>query len=170
MTAFQKLGNHLMDRHVLFDVIPDEIIRPEQRSAYRRVYEIDSAEGIEQEKFGGLSRFQAPSTVRVSASRPAGGGEVTLHFVNYDREPGPEGYAGTGIADEKPIAVDGVGVDFVLPDGSRVVKVEALSPERPEPQPVDIQVESGRLIFTMPEFLVYGMARIHLEPVLSARR
>ena len=170
MTAFQKLGNHLMDRHVLFDVIPDEIIRPEQRSAYRRVYEIDSSEGMETDSFSELSRFEAPTTVRVSASRPAGGGEVTLHFVNYDREPGPEGYAGTGIADEKPIAVDGVGVDFVVPAGSRVVKVEALSPERPDPQPVANQVEDGRLKFAMPEFLVYGMARIHLEPVLSARR
>ena len=95
---------------------------------------------------------------------------MTLHFVNYDREPGPEGYAGTGIADENPIAVSRVGVDFVVPDASRVVKVEALSPEQPEPQPVDIRVEGGRLRFTMPEFLVYGMARIHLEPVLSARR
>ena len=170
MTAFQKIGHHLMDRHVLFDVVPDEIIRPEQRSAYRRVYEIDSAEGIETENFGDLSRFQAPATVRVSASRPAGGGEVTLHFVNYDREAGPEGYAGTGIADENPIAVDGIGVDFVVPAASRVVKVEALSPERPEPQTVAIQVDGGRLRFTLPEFLVYGMARIHLEPILSARR
>ena len=170
MTAFQKIGHHLMDRHVLFDVIPDEIIRPEQRSGYRRVYEIDSAEELETETFSDLSRFEAPTTVRVSASRPAEGGEVTLHFVNYDREPGPEGYAGTGIADENPIAVSRVGVDFVVPDASRVVKVEALSPEQPEPQPVDIRVEGGRLRFTMPEFLVYGMARIHLEPVLSARR
>ncbi len=163
MTAFQELGHHLMDRHVLFDVIPDEIIRPEQRSAYRRVYEIDSAGNMETETFPDLSRFEAPATVRVSASRPAEGGEVTLHFVNYGREPGPEGYAGTGIADENPIAVDGVGVDFVVPSGSRVVKVDSLSPERPDPQPVDFQVEGDRLRFTMPEFLVYGMARIHLE-------
>ena len=88
---------------------------------------------------------------------------MTLHFVNYGREPGPEGYAGTGIADENPIAVSGVGVDFVVPDASRVVKVDSLSPERPDPQPVEFQVEAGRLRFTMPEFLVYGMARIHLE-------
>ena len=170
MTAFQKMGNHLMDHHVLFDVIPDEIIRPEQRNAYRRVYEIDSVGNIEEESFADLSRFQAPETVRVSASRPAGGGEVTLHFVNYGREAGPEGYAGSGIADERPIAVDGVGVDFVVPTGSRVVKVEAQSPEKPDPQPVTIQVEAGRLKFAMPEFLVYGIARIHLEPALSARR
>ena len=170
MTAFQEIGNHLLDHHVLFDVIPDEIIRPERRSAYRRVYGIDSAGEIENESFADLSRFQAPATVRVSASRPAGGGEVTLHFVNYGREAGPEGYAGTGIADENPIAVDGVGVDFVVPAGARVVKVESLSPEKPDPQPVAIQVEGDRLKFTMPEFLVYGMARIHLEPVLSARK
>ena len=169
MTAFQEIGNHLMDRHVLFDVIPDEIIRPEQRTAYRRVYEIESAEEMETETFSDLSRFEAPTTVRVSASRPAGGGEVTLHFVNYGREPGPEGYAGTGIADENPIAVDGVGVDFVVPPGSRVVKVDSLSPERPDPQPVEFQVEAGRLRFTMPEFLVYGMARIHLEGAAASQ-
>ena len=96
---------------------------------------------------------------------------MTLHFVNYDREPGPEGYAGTGIADEKPIAVSGVGRR--LRGAGRVPSGEggsAVAGAAPEPQPVAIQVEGGRLKFTMPEFLVYGMARIHLEPVLSARR
>ena len=170
MTAFQKIGHRLMDEHVLFDVIPDEIITPEQRTTYRRVYEIDSVDRIDKESFDDFTRFDAPGTVRVSASLPAAGGEVTLHFVNYNREEGPEeGYGGKGITDEKPIAVASVGVDFVVPSVSRVVKVEALSPEKPEPEVVAIQVNGDRIRFTMPEFLVYGMARIYLEPSMRAQ-
>src|SRR5688572_32574111 len=35
------------------------------------------------------SRFDAPTTVRVSASRPAKGNELDFHFVNYNREEPP---------------------------------------------------------------------------------
>ena len=110
-----------------------------------------------------FSRFEAPTTVRVSASRPAQGNEIDLHFVNYNREPGPEGYRGKGIADEKPIAVESIKVDFIIPEGNRAVKVEALSPEKPEPQELAFEESDGRLRFDVQEFLVYGLARIHLE-------
>ena len=70
-----------------------------------------------------------------SASRPAKGNEIDLHFVNYNREPGPEGYRGRGIADEKPIVVESIKLDFIIAEGNRAVKVEALSPEKPEPRP-----------------------------------
>ncbi len=162
MTAFQKIGHRLMDEHVLFDVIPDEVITPEQTAAYTRAYDISSQDGIDTETFDELSRFDAPATVRVSASRPVKGNEVTLHFVNYNREEGPEGYRGNGIVDEKPIAAPSVGVDFIVPEGQRAVKVEALSPEKPEPQELAMKVTGSRVQFTVPEFLVYGIARIHL--------
>ena len=164
MTAFQKVGHRLMDEHVLFDVIPDEVITPDQTAGYKRAYDISAAGRMDSETFDEFSRFDVPAGVRVSASRPAKSNEVTLHFVNYNREEGPEGYQGRGIVDEKPIPVSGVGVDFVVPTGSRVVKVEALSPEKPEPQEVVTEAAGGRVRFTLPEFLVYGMARIHLEP------
>ena len=164
MTAFQKIGHRLMDEHVLFDVIPDEVITPEQTAAYTRAYDISSQDGIDAQTFAEFSRFDAPATVRVSASRPVKSNEVTLHFVNYNREEGPEGYRGNGIADEKPIPAPSVGVDFIVPKGHRAVKVEALSPEKPEPQALAIKVTDGRIQFTVPEFLVYGIARIHLEP------
>ena len=41
--------------------------------------------------------------------------------------------------------------------------VEALSPEKPEPQELAFEESDGRLRFDVPEFLVYGLARIHLE-------
>ena len=151
-----------MDEHVLFDVIPDEIITPEQRAAYSWFYDIDSVDRIDGESFDDLTRFDAPATVRVSASRPARGDEVTLHFVNYNREEGSGVDGGGSITDEKPIAVTRVGVDFVVPSGSRAVRVETLSPETPEPQAVPIKVNGDRIRFTVPGFLVYGMARIHL--------
>ena len=53
--------------------------------------------------------------------------------------------------------------DVVLPAGFKAVKVEGLSPESPEP--VDLAVPSsapGRIQFTFPPFLVYGVARIRL--------
>ena len=43
------------------------------------------------------------------------------------------------------------------------MKVEALSPEKPEPQELAFEESDGRLRFDVPEFLVYGLARIHLE-------
>ena len=164
MTAFQKIGNRLMDEHVLFDVVPDEVITAEQTATYTRAYDISAEGRIDDETFDEISRFDAPEKVRVSASRPAEGNEVTLHFVNYNREEGPEGYRGNGIADEKPIPVPSVGVDFVVPQGYRAVKVEALSPEQPDSQELTIETNGNRVQFTVPEFLVYGIARIHLAP------
>jgi len=73
-----------------------------------------------------LSRFEAPATVRVSASRPASepdvpaGNEITLHFVNYNRvEPADKRSRGSGIRDEKPVAAPGLEVDFKLPTNGR---------------------------------------------------
>ena len=166
MTAFQDVGRKLMEEHVLFDIVPDEVITPDRLATYGHVYRTSDSEKIGSEAFDSFSRFEAPVTVRVSASRPAqGSNEIDLHFVNYKREEGPEGYRGNGIADEKPIAVESIQVDFVLPEGRRAAKVEALSPENPDPQQIEIERSGGRVRFTLPEFLVYGLARIHLEAV-----
>lgn len=162
MTAFQKVGRKLMEEHVLFDVVPDEVITTGQRGRYRAVYTTGDAEGIDDRAFDSFSRFEAPATVRVSASRPMEGHEVDIHFVNYNREEGPEGYRGKGIADEKPIAVESMKVDFVIPEGMRPLRVESLSPEEPEPREIRFKESGGRVQFTAPEFLVYGLARIHL--------
>jgi hypothetical protein len=155
--AFKKAGKKLLDDHVLFDVLPDDRLTASRRAGYRVV--LDAA--AEAKLPDGLSRFEAPATVRVSASRPAAGGEVTLHFVNYDREePKEKRSPGGGIKDEKPRAVEGVTADVVLPPGARVASVRVSSPESPDESAVDHTVKDGRVRFTLPKFLVYALARV----------
>ncbi len=155
--AFKKLGRELLDAHVLFDVRPDDRPGPAPRDRYRAV--IDPTRPVELP--AGLSRFTAPKTVRVSASTPASGTGLTLHFVNYNRiEPDRPRDPGRGIADEKPIPASGVTVDLVLPAGLKPTAVHVVSPEDPEPLAVDFTTDDGRLRFTVPQFLVYAVARI----------
>src|SRR5262249_38671833 len=118
--AFKQLGKKLLDQHVLFDIVPDDRLTSSQRVDYRAVLDATGATDLP----GGLSAFQAPATVRISASRPQKSNEITLHFVNYNREePKEKRSAGRGIQDEKPIAVDGVAVDFVMPAGAKISRV-----------------------------------------------
>ena len=44
------------------------------------------------------------------------------------------------------------------------VPVRFLTPEQPEERTLDATVSDGRARFTLPEFLVYGVARLELEP------
>ncbi|QDU20077.1 hypothetical protein [Urbifossiella limnaea] len=156
--AFKTAGRDLLDRHVLFDVLPDDLATPERVRGYRAV--VDSARGIELPT--GLSTFAAPKTVRVSANVSASGKELTLHFVNYDRdEPKEKRSPGGGIKDEKPRAVDGVKADVVLPAGARVTAVRVVTPEG-EPVAVPFEARDGRLRFAVPRFLVYAVARVEL--------
>jgi len=98
----------------------------------------------------------------VSASVPAAGGELTFHFVNYDRdEPKEKRSPGGGIKDEKPRAVEGVKADVRLPAGARVTAVRVVTPEG-EPAAVPFEVRDGRLRFAVPRFLVYAVARVEL--------
>src|SRR5262249_13224902 len=115
--SFRTLGKKLLDKHVLFDVLPDDRLTPSRRAAYRIVLDAKKPADLPKD----LSTFTAPATVRPSASRPKQGDEITLHFVNYDREePARKRSPGTGLEDEKPIAAEGVAVDFVLPKGKKV--------------------------------------------------
>ncbi len=160
MTAFQEVGRFLLDRHILFDVYPDEVIAAEQLGSYRRVFTISSRDHLALETLEGFSRFDAPATVRVSASRPAQGGEIDLHFVNYARD--ISGQPAPGAAGERPVPVSAVSVDFLLPAGARVSRVEAISPERPDPAPLQFSVSGNRLRLAVAEFLVYSVVRIRL--------
>lgn len=157
LARFREVGYRLLDQHVLFDVIPDDLLRDDSRAKYRTI--IDPVAEVSLPE--GLSQFDAPRTVRVSASVPAQGGEITLHFVNYNREePSKPKSPGNGIKDEKPIPVDRVGVDLVLPGGGKVARVVCETPEKPEGVAVEFRVEKGRLSFTLPPFLVYAIARV----------
>jgi hypothetical protein len=155
--AFRKLGKSLLDQHVLFDVLPDDQVTASRRAAYRAVLEADRPVELPD----GLSCFKAPGTVRVSCSQPPAGRELTLHFVNYDRdEPTPKRSPGRGIQDEKPKAVAGVQIDLALPAGARVDRVLVSSPESTDAVQVKHAVEAGRVRFAVPRFLVYAIARV----------
>lgn len=149
--AFRAEGKKLLDQHVLFDVISDEVAK------------------IAKPQAANLSRFDGPTTVRVSASRPAKGNELDFHFVNYNREEPPKDAAGnpspgSGIAEEKPIAVKEISADVVIPKGAEVLGVEFITPEQPEARTIEFQVSPSRVQFKVPEFLVYGVARVKLKP------
>jgi hypothetical protein len=167
--AFKRVGKEMLDRHVLFDVVPDDIAEP-RRLGPPTPYGLlirPTAEKPLAALPGDLSTFTVPRTVRVSASRPAktASHEITLHFVNYNRrEPAQPKSGGRGIADEKPIAVRDATADLRLPPGVRVTKVVAMTPESPEPAECKFTVARNRVQFTVPEFLVYGVARVMTEP------
>ncbi len=160
---FKQVGRCLLERHVLFDVLPDHLATPDHRPADHRIVTV--ADGLPGDlDDADLSRFEAPTTVRVSASRPLDGGELTVHFVNYDRdEPDEPRSPGTGIADDRPRPVSGIEADLRLPEGSSVTEILALSPEWPEPRSLPFVTAGGRVRFGMPEFLVYGVARVRLD-------
>ena len=168
VAKFKQVGEQLLNRHVLFDVLPDDIASPQRLKAYQYVIRPGSADPLKNLPKD-LSRFTVPRTVRVSASRPAKSPEntseeITVHFVNYNRdEPAKRRSAGSGIVDEKPIAVSGAKVDLRLPPGVRATKVTAFSPESPQPKTLTFDASGGRLRFEMPKFLVYGVARVFLK-------
>jgi hypothetical protein len=86
------------------------------------------------------SQFDAPATVRVSTSRPAVGNEITLHFVNYNREePADKKNRGSGIKDEKPIATPPFPAGLKLDPKLRAARVEFLTPESEQPRALEFE-------------------------------
>jgi len=171
VAAFRELGAKLLDAHVLFDVLPDDDPDAARLSGYSHVVRAAEAAGALERVIGdrGLSRFDAPFTVRVSASRPAAGREITLHLVNYNRDEPPldaqgRPSAGRGIADEKPIRTAAFAADLLLPPGARVERLETATPESPVADALRYEAGAdGRLRFAVPEFLVYRIIRVHLR-------
>jgi hypothetical protein len=161
MSAFYSAGERLLNEHVLFDVLPDDIAPPEKLSRYKRVFTISSLAEMEGDSYRGLSRFDAPPEVRVSASNPAAGSTWDIHFVNYRRKDGDRRTTGL-IADENPASVAGVRADLAPPSGMSITKIEWMTPEAPDPRSLEIERAGDRTRFTAPEFLVYGVARVHL--------
>jgi hypothetical protein len=141
---FKKRGTELLNKHSLFDIYPDD--------AKKLPTNLDAT-----------STFTAPQTVRVSANVPAAGGEIDLHFVNYNRtEPAEKRSPGGGIKDEKPIPAEGVAADFALPRKTAVKSVTIITPEEPNELPVKFEEKDGRVSFAVPKFLVWSIARIKL--------
>lgn len=178
--VFRTLGTKLLDEHVLFDVLPDDIASEEQLKKYRHVvrpeeFMTPKRRAAPMYRPENVSRFEADWTVRVSASRPAekaNGEFLTLHFVNYNRTEPPKRNgkpsAGGGTQDEKPIEASPIKCDVVLPRGRTVSLIEFSTPESPDPVKVDFRIADEkdlRLRFTVPRFLVYGVANVKLKPI-----
>jgi hypothetical protein len=167
VAKFKETGKALLDAHVLFDVLPDDLATPPRLAPYRLVLKSEDPALTEAQR-AVLSTCQAPPTVRVSASRPAAGHDLVLHFVNYERDEPPKGKdgkpsPGRGIVDEKPIPARGVTADVLLPPGAKLKAVEAMTPEHPDPVTLDAKSDGLRVHFTVPDFLVYAVVRLHLE-------
>jgi hypothetical protein len=112
----------------------------------------------------GLSHFDTPTTVRVSASRPEKQNELTLHFVNYNREePADKNNRGSGIKDEKPISAPPSQADLKLAPKQRVARLEFLTPEAEQARTLEFEQVGSRLHFQVPDFLVYGVVRVQLS-------
>lgn len=168
VTKFRELGTKMLDQHILFDVIPDDMTEEFNLRRYKSVVRTNSPNTLPVPKDPKLSHFEAPYTVRVSASRPRTAHEITLHFVNYNRHEPPKSKngrpsAGGGIKDEKPILVEGVKASFVVPTDAIAISVEATSPEQPDGVPLKFKKTGNRIEFEMPAFLVYAIARLKVE-------
>jgi len=157
--AFKKRGLELLDQKVLFDVLPDDMLTPANKAKYRVVVDPSKNADLSKE----LSTFRGPNTVRVSASR-TNDAEIALHFVNYNREePAKAKSAGAGIKDEKPILVEGMKADLLLPAETKAAAVRFMSPESPESIAVPFETANGRVRFDVPKFLVYGVVKVKVE-------
>jgi len=168
--TFRRIGGELLDAHVLFDIWPDDQFPPDRAARYARVITVaDSPETVVAQLPDRRSRFDAPYHVRVSASRPAGSNnEIDVHFVNYNRAelpPGPDGQPnlGAGLEDERPVAASRVLANMMLPEGATLRSVRFLTPEQVAERTVEATVVSGCVRFVVPEFLVYGVARIDFQ-------
>jgi hypothetical protein len=170
--SFRKLGQVLLDAHVLFDVWPDDQFPDERAARYAKVITIaDSPDRVVAGHPRRLSRFECPYSVRVSASRPAGShNEIDLHFVNYDRvelAPSSDGKPnpGAGIQDERPVPVSGVVADVVLPTGTALRSARFLTPEKEGERALEATDQEGRVRIVVPDFLVYAVVRLELSAI-----
>ena len=154
---FLKLGDSLLDSHVLFDVLPDDLATPAALAKYKAVYRLDGKTPSASSR----SKITAPTTVRASLSRPVKDDALHLHFVNYNRtEPKTPRSAGGGIHDEKPIAVKGIQCSMAIPKGKKLKHIRFFTPEKNGAQELIATTKEQRVQFTVPEFLVYGVVEL----------
>lgn len=164
VAKFREVGKQLLDEHVLFDVIPDELSEKLSKDT-RPVIDASSADWRGTLSKARLSAIKTSSRVRASLTQPAGDSrDLTLHLVNYNRiEPRGEKSAGRGISDEQPLpVVDGAKVQLSLPAGRKVASVDVATPESPEPVTLKFTQAAESVTFEVPEFLVYSLVRVRV--------
>ncbi len=154
---FLKLGDSLLNRHILFDVLPDDLAPNAALAKFKTVYRVNGKTPTASSRF----KITAPKTVRASLSRPAKGDALHLHFVNYNRtEPAKPKSAGGGIHDEKPIAVDGVRFSFRVPEGKALKHIRFYTPENDKAIELLATFSTNTFHISLPKFLVYGVVEL----------
>jgi hypothetical protein len=170
--GFRNLGHVFLEKKILFDVLSDEPRHIARKGDYQYVVSTQDedafADGSHALSTFNLSQFNGPKTVRVSASRPAKGDELDLHFVNYNRNEPPRNKdgrpsTGRGIHDEQPIESLPIECNVLIPKGFGITSIHLITPESPDPVKVNFEVHQARVRFTCPKFLVYAVARIKLK-------
>lgn len=163
LARFREVGVQMLDKHLLFDVLPDDKVTPELSSRYHQIVSV-GAETPVPPNLGSHNFNNVPKTVRVSLSKHPQRNEIAVHLVNYNRiEPAEKHSAGRGIQDEKPIPVESFRASLGVPRGTTVRSAEFLTPESTDPIPVEIEVTRENVQFVVPKFLVYGVVRFRLE-------
>ncbi|MEK6233118.1 MAG: hypothetical protein N2C14_00245, partial [Planctomycetales bacterium] len=175
LDEFRRLGQALVERQVLLDVVADENLTPARLAKYPAVV-LPKFAALSDEQLAALRQYAAgdglvlkeidadsiasrlrqlgarvvtsPWTVRVSAySQPS---RVVLHLVNYDRdETADKRLKGPEL--ERPKPVENVKVDLRLPKPRKVKTVELYSPDAAEPLRLPFQQSTeGRVSFQIP--------------------
>ncbi len=164
VAKFREVGQQLLNEHVLFDVIPDDLVA-ELSQDKRSKLDPRQANWRDALKTEPLSEISVSSRVRASLTRPHNKPhDLTLHLVNYNRiEPRQERSAGRGIADEQPIPALGATARLRIPADRKVTRIEVATPEAPQRVALPFETTNGTITFKVPEFLVYSLVRINVE-------
>ena len=89
---------------------------------------------------------------------------MMLHLVNYNRDESPsKDRSEKGPMLERPIAAKNISVDIRLPKDSRAKSVTLHAPDLDKPATLPFQSNAGRVKFTVPSLLVYGVITIDLN-------
>ena len=97
----------------------------------------------------------APWFVRVRAWLPEGHETLVLHWVNYRQDEEAD--------IETPQPVGPVQVECEVPEGYAVQKVEWLYPEKADSVVLPHETLGGRIYFTIPSVIVYGLSVLRLR-------
>ena len=100
-------------------------------------------------------RTDAPWWVRVRAWRAQDTPAIVLHWINYRQD--------EAAAIEIPLPHGPIQVDLSLPEGTVVAGVEWRYPEMREALNLEFDLSEGRIRYTIPSLIVYGMSVIRLQ-------
>ncbi len=191
LDEFRTVGQELLNRQVVLDVVADENLSQDRLQNFRAVLVPQATLLTKQQqailrdfkKAGGtvldrikssnvetvfqqvrsLGRFQvdAPWTVRVAAYRK-GESKLMLHLVNYNRDEGTtKEERGKKPINERPLAVKDVTVRITTEKKPKAVML--YRPDSAKPARLAFKATPGKIEFLIPELLVYGVVELLFE-------